>query len=65
MDSQDRIERAVLKPAHEQFAERRISRTTENKSTNVGRPIRNAGKFEIQTSRNLPPETEPVRINVS
>src|ERR1700678_1909691 len=65
VNPQDRIEGAVLKPANEKFAERRVSRTAKNKSTNIGGPVRSARKRIIQSSRNLPAETEPVRVNIA
>ena len=65
MNAQDGIERAVLEPAHEQFAERGIGGTAENKSADVGRPVRNAGEREVQARRNLAPEAEPIGIDVA
>src|SRR6202041_1833862 len=56
---QDRVERAVLKPAYEQFAILRIVGIAGNKAANVGGPVRNSGESEIQTGGNLATIAEP------
>ena len=65
MHPQHRIERAKLEPADEQLAKCRVVRLAEYESADVGGPVGNSRKREIQACRNLPPVAEPIRVDVS
>ena len=58
MYPQNRTEGAVLEPADEEFAVGRVVGICRDEPANVSGPVGNAGKREIQTSRNLAAEAE-------
>ena len=56
MHAQNRIERAPLEPAHEQFARRGIIGSAADESAEIGCPVGKSGQFKIQPGGNLPLE---------
>lgn len=67
MDSQDRAERAPLKPAGEQFVviRRSVLITRMKETAGVGGPIRQAGQRKIQAAPELPSKGQPVAADVT
>ena len=63
--TQDRVERAVLKPADEQLAIGGIVGIAGDEAADIGGPVRNAGEGKVQTGGNLAAEAEPVGIDVA
>ena len=65
VDAEDRAERAVLEPAHEELAIGGIIRIADDEAADVGRPVRETGEFEIEAGGNLAAEAQPVRFDVA
>src|SRR5262252_251764 len=65
MNSQDGIKGPELEPTNEKLAECRIRGAAKYEASDVRGPVGNARNGKIQSSRNLPPEAEPIGIDIA